>query len=725
MPASFLRPVHAQLSVSNTGWTVTSSSGSNEVVARGTAGSTAELSVGTPIRLSDGIGNFITLEMTGVLPALTSRKGLQTALPTPGSTISIGRSINSDVRLDHPLVRDRHASLQRNRTGDLVVFDKAAVAGTFVNGHRIAGKHRIVVGDLLQVGPYSALVGADRLEPVPQLDGVRIEASGAYVTVPVKGGDPRVLLNDVWINLEPASLTAVAGPSGAGKSTLMRLLAGQTSPAEGFVAYDGVDLSVCRGAYSALTGYVPQDDIVHGDLTVLEALEFQTSLRLPDEPDQAERYDRVTNALEFVDLIPQAGQLVKTLSGGQRKRVSVATELLSDPPLIFLDEPTSGLDPGLDKRMMLLLRLLADQGRTVVLTTHAISYIDVCDTLILVGPGGHIIYCGPPSNALTWFGVDTLADVFALIDREETSRQAALRVPKPSAHPTSHTVPPADTKTADESESLLNRLWPLILARQSKLLIKRQLLLMRRDPPALAFSLRQGIAVAALAALVAPSSFDWGTTSGSMVLVLSLASVWFGMINSVREFVKERTIWRREHLSGERSEAYVASKVAVLAGLGAVQALSMTLTVALTLHLPSGGLGGPVAIQFFITLLLADLGGMALGLVTSALAPTSDRAQSFVPYLLITQMLLCGVLFPLGSLKMVSYVMPARYAVASLGGVSGLGSGLGPQPATTGLYPTSLSGLVLNWLGLLVLTGIGVAVTGWVLERQARSWTVG
>ena len=208
----------------------------------------------------------------------------------------------------------------------------------------------------------------------------------------------------------------------------MRLLSGQQPAAAGTVEYNGTDLAQCRQAYAPLMGYVPQEDIVHADLTVQEALDYQARLRLGSETPAADRDARIGYVLSLLGLTDQRGQLVRTLSGGQRKRVSIACELLSEPQIIFLDEPTSGLDPGLDKRMMLLLRLLADQGRTVVLTTHAIAHVDVCDTLVLVGPGGNVIYAGPPDAVIDWFGVQTLGDVFSLVETPDAAAAAARRV---------------------------------------------------------------------------------------------------------------------------------------------------------------------------------------------------------------------------------------------------------------------------------------------------------
>jgi ABC-type multidrug transport system ATPase subunit len=526
----------------------------------------------------------------------------------------------------------------------------------------------------------------------------------------------------------------------------MRLLSGQLAASRGTVQYNGVDLSLCRQAHASLMGFVPQEDVVHADLTVSEALGYQARLRLGKDASAATRGSSITRALDFVGLAEQRDQLVKTLSGGQRKRVSIASELLNEPEILFLDEPTSGLDPGLDKRMMLLLRLLADQGRTVVLTTHAIAHVDVCDTLVLVGPGGLVIYAGDPEEAPAWFGVQTLGDVFSLVETPEASAKAAMRLTKAKTKgmtQTANGLGSTDSRVGEgkvsQGPAVISRqgkptlgvakpafgtpAWREVVFHQGRIFGERYLRLVGRDRAALAFSLLQGIAVVLLTALVAPKPLVWDTNGNAPMFVFGCAAVWFGMINSVRELVKEQTIWRREALAGGNVAAYLSSKVAVLGALAAFQTLTSLIVLDLTLGLPTQSQFGAPFVTIGITLWLANLTGMAIGLFVSAQAPSSDRAMSIVPYLLITQLVLCGVLFPLGKLTVVSWLIPARWAVSSLGGIAGLSAVALKE--TSGLYPHSALGLVGNWIVLCVLLSGGIAATARVLHRQAAKWSVG
>lgn len=770
VPATFLAPRHAKIVLRDRSWAVECLAPAAQVLLRGRPAREVAIGQGDVFRLADGVGNFVTVKVARGTRRKPGDGGLRATLPERDESYLIGSAPRCRVHLDHPLIQPRHLAVRRDTVGVLWLEDRGTAAGTYLNGQRLRGQQRAAVGDILQVGPYTARIGAGALEPLRQVSGVDIRVHDARVDVPLaRGGRSRTLLDHVSLRLVPASMTAVAGPSGAGKTTLMRLLSGQLAAAAGEVSYNGVDVARCRQAYSALMGYVPQDDIVHADLTVQEALGYQAGLRLGCRSDPAVRGQRIDQVLTQMGLLEQQDQLVRTLSGGQRKRVSIACELLNEPQILFLDEPTSGLDPGLDKRMMLLLRLLADQGRTVVLTTHAIAHVDVCDTLVLVGPGGHIIYAGGPDAAPGWFGAPALGDIFSLVETPDAARQAARRVllaqqadGSGPGHPPgalgqagrdghqrddygldAHGLPgrsmpeagPAEGSRQAPSRSRLDGAvggarpstgspaWRRAVAEQARIFSSRYVRLVGRDRAALAFSLLQGVAVALLTALAVPKPFNWAMGGNAPMFVFGCAAVWFGMIGAVRELVKEKAIWRREFLAGGDIAAYLTSKVTVLTALAAFQALTLTVAADWTLGLPAHSpLGGPFA-AMFLSLWLAIVSGMALGLFVSAASPSADRAMSLVPYLLITQLVLCGVLFRLGAVTFVSWIMPARWSVSALGGIAGLSAARLHQ--TSGLYPHSPAGLLGNWLMLLILAGCGLAGTAWLLYREGRGWSVG
>src|SRR5581483_773984 len=316
------------------GWHLAATAPGAAILHRGASTNDAVVVPGEIYRIADAIGNFVTVKLTSRKPRGLREGKLRAQLPQPGQSYLIGSDPSCIAQLDHPLVQKRHAAIRCDESGVIWLEDRATAAGTYVNGHRLRGRTRLTRGDVIQIGPYSATVGETSLEPLPQLPGVDIAADHAAITVSSQAGK-RYLLRDVSLHLEPASLTAVVGPSGAGKTTLMRMLSGQLAATEGIVAYNGTDLSQCRETFAALMGFVPQDDVVHQDLTIVEALDYQARLRLGSTVSQAERWTRIEQLIAMLGLTEQRDQLVRTLSGGQRKRVSIACELLKEPQLLF------------------------------------------------------------------------------------------------------------------------------------------------------------------------------------------------------------------------------------------------------------------------------------------------------------------------------------------------------------------------------------------------------
>ena len=219
------------------------------------------------------------------------------------------------------------------------------------------------------------------------------------------------ILNSVDLTLHPGEMCALIGPSGAGKSTLIKALLGLRDPDDGSVTISSVPV-----ADLGSVGYVPQDDALHRGLTVARELGYAAELRMP-ETSSGQRRSRVAEVLEQVGLSDRADVRIRRLSGGQRKRVSVALELLTGPPLLILDEPTSGLDPGLEARTMTLLAEVAATGRIVLVATHAMESIEQAEALCVL-VGGHVAFFGPPPMALEYFRVDRYAGLFRQLEKQ-------------------------------------------------------------------------------------------------------------------------------------------------------------------------------------------------------------------------------------------------------------------------------------------------------------------
>ena len=332
------------------------------------------------------MANLATKMFNALLP---SRSG---AMPKPAGAQTIGRATDNDIVIQDVLASRHHAFLIQTPLGT-EIRDAHSVNGTFVNGVRV-GSAVLTEGDVVTIGNVDLVFTRDtlvrRTEAATRTGGLEVNS----VCFTVDHG--KQLLDHVSLTARPGTLTAIIGGSGAGKTTLSRLIVGYTSPTSGSVTFEGHDIHTEYASMRSRIGMVPQDDVVHRQLTVNQALNYAAELRLPPDTSKADRAQVVAQVLEELELTKHADTRVDKLSGGQRKRASVALELLTGPSLLILDEPTTGLDPALDRQVMMMLRQLADAGRVVLVVTHSVSYLDVCDQLLLVAPGGKTAFLGPP-----------------------------------------------------------------------------------------------------------------------------------------------------------------------------------------------------------------------------------------------------------------------------------------------------------------------------------------
>src|SRR3954454_16786329 len=334
------------------------------------------------------------------VPALVTER-----VQLTGEQLAIGRDESSDLVLRDPNVSRRHAVLSRRPEG-VSLADLGSTNGTRVNGELVTNTW-VKSGDQIGVGPYVLVLDEEDVVARNEQGMLRLQADALEVWA----GEKQIL-TPTSLSVEPGELVVVIGESGAGKSTLVKAMAGVTQPSGGAITVNGEPLA----ARLAEIGYVPQDEIVHGLLSVREALDFAARLRLPEDSTGADVDAAVTRVMEELALTEHAETRVSQLSGGQRKRVGVAMELVSRPSLLFLDEPTSGLDPGLETRMMELLRALADNSRGVAVVTHATTNLGICDKLVVMGRGGILAFAGTPDAALRFFGVQHYDDIYAALD---------------------------------------------------------------------------------------------------------------------------------------------------------------------------------------------------------------------------------------------------------------------------------------------------------------------
>jgi len=483
--------------------------------------------------------------------------------------------VNGSTRVyDAPV--SRLGKLEFHRTDDGWMLVDAGVAdGLFLNSCRV---HQL---PLFEGRPVEVAVGSpDRLLtlevlPVPLVKPPPKPRPAADVVVRKLGvttPEGRVLLDQVSFGLAPSSLTAVIGPSGAGKSTLLNTLSGQTRPTVGSVGWQGRDVHADHDELRFRIGFVPQEEILHQQLTVRQGLSYAAQLRLPPSTTAAEREAVVDGVIVKMGLERQADQRIGSqLSGGQRKRVSIATELLTAPPLLFLDEPTSGLDPGLDRSVMQQLRALADEGRVVVVATHSVLGLDVCDTIVVLARGGRVAFAGPPDEVLGHFGCDDYPQLFDLLQTGDVPRHLA-EAPKAS-RPRSPWLNGVPAQSAGG---------------QLMTLVRRNLAVLFADRLHLAMLLLMPLGLAALSHVVqgdsglslrltrTPAGLFAGGEAGQRLTILIIAAALMGAAMTIREHVSERAIFRREYAVGLSPGLYFLSKVIVLGSACLLQGLVVT-----------------------------------------------------------------------------------------------------------------------------------------------------
>lgn len=552
------------------------------------------------------------------------------------SVLLLGRDPSCGLVLDSPLVSRFHAKLEGGR-----LIDLDSANGTFVDG-RAVSESVLKVGQRVTVGPYQLEYDGSELRFMGR--GLRVSCRDLTFRVP----SGQALLQNLNLEVEPGTFLALVGTSGAGKSTLMKLMAGLISPSEGDVLYQNRPRSSPEFVHSI--GWVPQDEIVHAILRVATALGFSARLRLPPGTTTSELDRRVRMAAEQVTLSHRLTTPIERLSGGERKRVALAAEELGDPSVFFLDEPTSGLDPGLEKEIMLSLRDLARRGRTVILITHATANILLCDKVLFLAPGGHPVYHGEPAGALQHFEVEDFAEIYRLLTRPEWLKEKGLALAertraelKPEEQATSTT--PAPEPTVQKTPARPN------FFHQLRLLLERDLLVTMADRSYMAMLLLQAPIVGlVLGKLFPQNTFALSQSLDSqgrfpimegptLLFMLVVSSLFFGAINSCRELVKERSIYRREQLLGVRPTTYLGSKLLLLAIKGLLSVALLLATVLALIPIP----WEPSEILTAFGLLWATyMGGAGLGLCLSALAGTAEQATTLVTVVLILQLVFSG-----------------------------------------------------------------------------------
>ncbi len=476
----------------------------------------------------------------------------QRSISLKNRSVLLGRDPSANLQLDAPTVSRCHVIIDANDQGRYVLQDHST-NGVFVNGQRVNGSLLLSDGATIRIGPYTLIVRGDELVLADQGEHIRLDAYNLEREVKDKNQQVRRLLDDISLPIEPGQFVALVGGSGAGKSTLMRTLLGIDPTTKGLVYLNGESLRANFNIYRTQIGYVPQDDIVHKELKVGEVLTYAAKLRLPPDIDIEQV---VQKTLQQIEMSHRRDVLVSQLSGGQRKRVSIGVELLADPKLFFLDEPTSGLDPGLDKKMMQLLRKLADQGRTIILVTHATTNITLCDRIVFLGQGGRLCYFGSPKEAIDFFGI-TSSDFADIYNRLEDEKNVIAQAEKfrQSSYYQSYIADRVSVRSQQLPSSSLSQTVKRSPFQQLALLTQRYFQLILRDPINLGLALLTapiGISLITLAIRdkdplipVVEADPSLAPLALRVLFVFTCAAIWVGLSSSLQEIVKESAIYLR------------------------------------------------------------------------------------------------------------------------------------------------------------------------------------
>ncbi|MFE9858933.1 FHA domain-containing protein [Streptomyces sp. NPDC005780] len=648
-----------------------------------------------------------------------------------GRVMRIGRALENELVVSDLQVSRHHAEFHATPDGRFEIRDLGSHNGTYVNGQPLSKSGSALIGpnDIVGVGHSTFRLVGDRLEEF--VDTGEVSFAARHLTVTVDGG--KQILKDVSFGVPEKSLIGVIGPSGSGKSTLLKALTGYRPANQGDVLYDNRNLYKQFAELRQRIGLVPQDDILHKELTVTRALKYAAKLRFPADTTEAERQARIQEVLAELKLDIHKDKKVTSLSGGQRKRVSVALELLTKPSLIFLDEPTSGLDPGMDRDVMQLLRGLADDGRTVLVVTHSVAELAICDKLLVMAPGGSVAYFGPPEEALNFFGYSTWADVFSAFENyrdydwsgrwrgSQHYQMYAADIDAVAAQPVH--MPPHQQMRPPKPQGWMTQLWTLMRRYVSVIASDKGFMGLMVILPA----------VLGIVSVVIPADFGlappkppsrFNGDAGTIMLILVIGMTFSAAANSVRELIKERVIYERERATGLSRSAYLMSKVIVLGVITAIQGVIICGIGFATRDLPAEGLIMPPAVELCVTIIALGFTSMMFGLVISSLVKTSEKTMPLLVMFAIVQVVFTGILFQVyGSpgLEQFAWLMPSRWAIAGAGSTLDLAHLMPPWDQKN---PTDLDPLwehsVSQWgINLTVLLVLGI-ICGFAVARLLR-----
>ena len=570
-------------------------------------------------------GNPIEEDKVNILDKLKSK-----------SKVVIGRADECDVILNNGSVSRQHAEVTKNNNGSYSIKDLNSTNGTFVNGRKIKGLQTIVHADKIFIGKL-----------LLSLDGVTKDLSEELAIcvkdiekVFINNGKETKVLNEMDLAIPSKSLLAIMGPSGCGKTTLMNTLNGVSPATNGKVYLFGQELISNYEYLKTQIGYVPQDDTIHRQLTVKQSLYYTAKLRLSNFTE-SEIDNKIEEILEKLGVLHVKNNLISKISGGQRKRVCIALELLSEPLILFLDEPTSPLDPQTIEDFLNILKDLSNRGTTVIMVTHKPEDLEYMDEVIFLAKGGFPAYFGDSKSYKSYFGVKTAVSVFSLLSDSYWIKK--YKNPRPVSK-----VP--------ETESPLSKSLNKSFIEQYIWLSKRYFKIKTNDKVNSFVMLLQAPIIAVLICLV----FDQITPA--VPFITALSAIWFGTNNAAREIVSELPIFKRERMFNMDISPYVLSKISVLAFFSIIQS-AIFIGILYLRYRSNDIVDYNAPFSAFIWMSFLSIAATFLGLLLSATLATAEKVMTIVPIVLIPQIMLAGLVAKINTpyVELISYLTFTRW----------------------------------------------------------------
>lgn len=549
--------------------------------------------------------------------------------------LTVGRNPDCDVYLGHDSISRNHATIEKKGPNEFIITDLGSLNGTYVNGRRVNGNMRVSQNDTIIIGRFQLSLSG-KVKDLTQEVAIRTER------IIKQFDNGKIGLHECSFEIPSKTLLAVMGPSGCGKSTLLKALNGDAPPSSGRVYISGLELNENYDYLKTQIGYVPQDDIVHRELTVEQSLYYAAKLRL-EHSDSTFIKQKIEQVLKDLNIEHIRYNLVGKISGGQRKRVSIAVEILTDPLILFLDEPTSPLDPQTIEEFLEILRNLSNKGTTVIMVTHKPEDLNYMDTVIFMAEGGHKVYQGDTSSYLHHFKVEDTIKVYAQLAMPQATKWINNHKQN---HPALGTMQPPKEKQNSRHANFFHQFWWLTI---------RYFNIKLNDRVNTLVLVGQAPIIAGLICLIFQS------ISPAVPFLLAVSAVWFGTNNAAREIVGEAPIYKRERMFNQGILAYMLSKITVLGTFAAIQSLLFTLIITINFSNTDPSWDAPA--KTFLWMLFVSLAASMMGLLLSAIVTTTEKVMTLVPIALIPQIMLAGVVAKISSplVEVLSYLTLSRW----------------------------------------------------------------